>query len=75
MRAGRVEVRDYADTARMLDRYSPAELIGFACRLNPGLTAEDFAALRAKFAADVRTTSQGLRDRSDRSARPHEART
>ena len=41
--ASRVEVRDYADTARMLDRYSPAQLIGFACRLDPGLTAEDFA--------------------------------
>jgi hypothetical protein len=40
--ASRVEVHDYADTARMLDRYSPAQLIGFA-RLDPGLTAEDFA--------------------------------
>jgi hypothetical protein len=27
----------------MLERYSPAELIGFARRLDPGLTAEDFA--------------------------------
>jgi hypothetical protein len=33
--ASRVEPRDYADTARMLDRYSPAELIGFARRLDP----------------------------------------
>jgi hypothetical protein len=41
--ASRVEVRDYADTARMLDRYSPAQLIGFARRLDPGLTAQDFA--------------------------------
>lgn len=41
--ASRVEVRDYADTARMLDRYSPARLIGLARRLDPGLTAEDFA--------------------------------
>jgi Nucleotidyl transferase AbiEii toxin, Type IV TA system len=41
--ASRVEPRDYADVARMLDRYSPAELIGFAGRLDPGLTAEDFA--------------------------------
>ena len=40
--ASRVEVRDYADTARMLDRYSPEQLIGFARRLDPGLTAEDF---------------------------------
>jgi hypothetical protein len=41
--ASRIEVRDYADTARMLHRYSPAQLIGFAHHLNPGLTAEDFA--------------------------------
>jgi hypothetical protein len=41
--ASRVEPRDYADTARMLDRYSPAELIGFAGRLDPGLSAQDFA--------------------------------
>jgi hypothetical protein len=41
--ASRVEVRDYADTARMLDRYTPAQLIGFARRLDPGLTAHDFA--------------------------------
>jgi hypothetical protein len=41
--ASRVEVRDYADTARMLERYSPAQLIGFARRLDPGLTAQDFA--------------------------------
>jgi hypothetical protein len=41
--ASRVEVRDYADTARILDRYSPAQLIGFAHHLDPGLTAEDFA--------------------------------
>jgi hypothetical protein len=40
--ANHVEVRDYADTARMLDRYSTAQLIGFA-RRDPGLTAEDFA--------------------------------
>jgi hypothetical protein len=41
--ASRVEPQDYADTARMLERYSPAELIGFARRLDPGLTARDFA--------------------------------
>jgi hypothetical protein len=41
--ASRVEPRDYADVARMLDRYSPAELIGFAGRLDSGLTAQDFA--------------------------------
>jgi hypothetical protein len=41
--ASRVEPRDYADTARMLERYSPAELIGFARRPDPGPTARDFA--------------------------------
>ena len=41
--ASRVEPRDYADTARMLERYSPAELITLARRLDPGLTARDFA--------------------------------
>lgn len=41
--ASRVEPRDYADTAAMLEQYSPAELIGFARRLDPGLTARDFA--------------------------------
>jgi hypothetical protein len=41
--AGRVEPRDYADTAAALDRYSPAELIAFARRLDPGLTRQDFA--------------------------------
>jgi hypothetical protein len=41
--ASRVEPRDYADTARMLQRYSPAQLIDFARRLDPGLTAPDFA--------------------------------
>jgi hypothetical protein len=41
--ASRVEPRDYADTARMLERFSLAELIGFAHRLDPGLTARDFA--------------------------------
>jgi hypothetical protein len=41
--ASRVEARDYADTARMPDRYSPAQLIGFAIHLGPGLTEQDFA--------------------------------
>lgn len=41
--ARRVEPRDYADTARMLEHYTPAELIGFARRLDPGLTGRDFA--------------------------------
>ncbi len=41
--ASRVEPRDYADAARMLERYSPAQLIDFARRLDPGLTTRDFA--------------------------------
>ncbi len=41
--ASRVEPRDYADTARMLERYGPAQLIDLARRLDPGLTARDFA--------------------------------
>ncbi len=41
--ASRVEPRDFADGARLMERYSPAELIGFARRLDPGLTARDFA--------------------------------
>jgi Nucleotidyl transferase AbiEii toxin, Type IV TA system len=41
--ASRVEPRDYIDTAAALDRYGVAELIGFAKRLDPGLTDQDFA--------------------------------
>jgi Nucleotidyl transferase AbiEii toxin, Type IV TA system len=41
--AGRVEPRDYADTAAMLDRFSPRQLLGFARRLDPGLEGRDFA--------------------------------
>jgi hypothetical protein len=41
--ASRVEPRDFADVAAALERYTPAQLIGFACRLDPGLTGQDFA--------------------------------
>jgi hypothetical protein len=41
--ASRIEPRDYVDTAKMLERYTPTELIGLARRLDPGLTARDFA--------------------------------
>jgi hypothetical protein len=41
--ASRVEPRDYADTAAALERYRPTELIGFAMRLDPGLSDQDFA--------------------------------
>jgi hypothetical protein len=35
--AGRAYSRDYADTAALLGRWTPAELIGLARRLHPGL--------------------------------------
>jgi hypothetical protein len=41
--ASRAAPRDYWDTAAALDRYTAAELIGFARRLDPGLTDEEFA--------------------------------
>lgn len=41
--ASRAVPRDYVDTAAALERYTPAELIGFARRLDPGLTDRDFA--------------------------------
>jgi len=41
--ASRVEPRDYADVAAALERYSPAQLIGLARRLDPGLAGQDFA--------------------------------
>ena len=39
----RAEPRDYVDTAAALRRYSTEEMIGFARRLDPGLTDRDFA--------------------------------
>jgi hypothetical protein len=41
--ATRAVPRDYLDTAAALERYTVAELIGFARRLDPGLTDRDFA--------------------------------
>ena len=41
--ASRVEPRDYADTAGCSNATAPAALIDFARRLDPGLTARDFA--------------------------------
>ena len=41
--ASRVEPRNCADVAAALDRYTPAQLIWFARRLDPGLTGQDFA--------------------------------
>ncbi|MGD0238773.1 MAG: nucleotidyl transferase AbiEii/AbiGii toxin family protein [Streptosporangiaceae bacterium] len=41
--ASRVEPRDYVDTAAALERYSREQIVGFARRLDPGLTDRDFA--------------------------------
>jgi sulfur relay (sulfurtransferase) DsrF/TusC family protein len=41
--ASRVEPRDYVDTAATLERYTVEQIIGFARRLDPGLTDRDFA--------------------------------
>jgi hypothetical protein len=41
--AGRAELRDFVDTAAALGRYTVAELIGLAKRLDPGLTDAEFA--------------------------------
>ena len=41
--ASRVEPRDYVDTAAALERYTVEQIIGFARRLDPGLTDRDFA--------------------------------
>jgi hypothetical protein len=41
--ASRAEPRDYLDTAAALKYYSVDQMIGFAKRLDPGLTDQDFA--------------------------------
>jgi hypothetical protein len=41
--ASRAEPRDYLDTAAAMERYSIDQMIGFAKRLDPGLTDRDFA--------------------------------
>jgi Nucleotidyl transferase AbiEii toxin, Type IV TA system len=41
--ASRAEPRDYLDTAAALERFSMEQMIGFARRLDPGLTDRDFA--------------------------------
>jgi predicted nucleotidyltransferase component of viral defense system len=60
--ATRAAPRDYLDTAAALDRYTTAELIGFARRLDPGLTDQDFAdaARRLDQVADGWFASLGL---------------
>lgn len=41
--ASRIEPRDYVDTAAALERYTVEQVVGFARRLDPGLTDRDFA--------------------------------
>ncbi len=41
--ASRAEPRDYLDTAAALEHFSMEQMIGFARRLDPGLTDRDFA--------------------------------
>jgi hypothetical protein len=41
--ASRAEPRDYVDTAAALGHYSIEQMLGFARRLDPGLTDRDFA--------------------------------
>ena len=40
--ASRAEPRDYLDTAAAMERYGIGQMIGFARRLDPGLTDRDF---------------------------------
>ena len=40
--ASRAEPRDYLDTACAMEHYSIEQMIGFARRLDPGLTDRDF---------------------------------
>jgi hypothetical protein len=41
--ASRAEPRDYLDTAAALEHFTMEQMIGFARRLDPGLTDRDFA--------------------------------
>jgi hypothetical protein len=60
--ASRAYERDYVDTAAALQRYTPAQLIALAQRLDPGLTSEDFAdaARRLDRMPDAAFTALGL---------------
>jgi hypothetical protein len=60
--ANRAYERDYVDAAALLGRWTPAELIGFARRLDPGLERRDLAdaALRLDRMRDDAFTALGL---------------
>jgi hypothetical protein len=59
---GRGLVRDFAVTADLLERWSPAQLIGFARRLDPGLAGRDLSRVAARLATlpEVAFTGLGL---------------
>jgi hypothetical protein len=60
--ASRIEPRDYVDTATALERYRPAQLIGFGRRIDPGLRDQDYAdaGRRLDDLNDRRFTASGL---------------
>lgn len=60
--ASRIEPRDYVDTATALERYRPAQLIGFGRRIDPGLRDQDYAdaGRRLDDLSDRRFTASGL---------------
>jgi hypothetical protein len=63
----RGRIRDYATTADLLEHYSPAELIGFARRLDPGLGGRDFAhaAERLDQMPEIALTAMGALEPKD----------
>jgi hypothetical protein len=63
--ASRLEPRDYVDTATALERFRPAQLIGFGKRIDPGLRDQDYvdAGRRLDELSDRRFTAFGLRFR------------
>ena len=60
--ASRARIRDFAHTADLLERWSPAELIGFARRVDPGLGGADLAhaAQRLDQLPEVALTAMGV---------------
>jgi hypothetical protein len=60
--ASRIEPRDYIDTAAMLRRYTPQQLISLARQLDPGLKDRDFAEAgqRLDHMPDTAFTALGL---------------
>lgn len=49
--ANRAEVRDYIDVAALQSRFSREQLLALAADVDPGLTAEDYAAAMRQLAA------------------------